>query len=75
MNANEYQKAAYKFASFGDNETYAYAGLAEEAGEVLGKFAKFIRKHSGLEPRIASTWTSLIEDYEKYRTELKKRTR
>lgn len=72
MNANDYQKAAYKFASFGGNETYAYAGLAEEAGEVLGKFAKFIRKHNGIEPHIASTWTSLKEDYEKYRTELKK---
>lgn len=31
MNPNEYQKAAYEFASFGGNETYAYAGLAEEA--------------------------------------------
>lgn len=72
MNANEYQKAAYKFASFGDNPTYAYAGLAEEAGEVLGKFAKFIRKHEGIEPRRASSWASLGVDYKKYRTDLKK---
>ena len=53
MNPNEYQKAAYEFASFGGNETYAYAGLAEEAGEVLGKFAKFIRKHGGIDPMTA----------------------
>ena len=72
MNANEYQKAAYKFAAYGENTTYAYAGLAEEAGEVLGKFAKFIRKHQGLEPRAASNWETFKEDYEKYRTELKK---
>lgn len=72
MNANEYQKAAYKFASFGGNETYAYAGLAEEAGEVLGKFAKFIRKHEGVEPSNAKNWETLKKDLEKYRTELKK---
>jgi NTP pyrophosphatase (non-canonical NTP hydrolase) len=72
MNANEYQKAAYKFAAYGENATYAYAGLAEEAGEVLGKFAKFIRKHQGLEPRAASNWETFKEDYEKYRTDLKK---
>lgn len=72
MNANEYQKAAYKFASFGSNETYAYAGLAEEAGEVLGKFAKFIRKHDGIEPSNAESWTTLQADLENYRKELKK---
>lgn len=72
MNANEYQKAAYKFASFGGNETYAYAGLAEEAGEVLGKFAKFIRKHDGIEPSNAEKWTTLQADLENYRKELKK---
>ncbi len=72
MNANEYQKAAYKFASFGGNETYAYAGLAEEAGEVLGKFAKFIRKHDGIEPSNAANWETLKADLENYRKELKK---
>lgn len=74
MNANEYQKAAYKFASFGGNETYVYAGLAEEAGEVLGKFARFmfIRKHEGVEPSNAKNLETLKKDLEKYRTELKK---
>jgi NTP pyrophosphatase (non-canonical NTP hydrolase) len=72
MNANEYQKAAYKFASFGCNETYAYAGLAEEAGEVLGKFAKFIRKHDGIDPANAANWVTLQADLENYRKELKK---
>ncbi len=72
MNATEYQKAAYKFASFGGNETYVYAGLDEEAGEVLGKFAKFIRKHDGIEPSNAEKWTTLQADLDKYRNELKK---
>ena len=72
MNANEYQKTAFKFATYGENATYAYAGLAKEAGEVLGKFAKFIRKHQGLEPHAASNWETFKEDYEKYRIELKK---
>lgn len=72
MNANEYQKAAYKFASFGGNETYAYAGLAEEAGEVLGKFAKFIRKHDGIEPSNAKNWETFKADLEEYRKALKK---
>jgi NTP pyrophosphatase (non-canonical NTP hydrolase) len=72
MNANDYQKAAYKFASFGGNETYAYAGLAEEAGEVLGKFAKFIRKHEGVEPSNAKNWETLKDDLEEYRKALKK---
>jgi NTP pyrophosphatase (non-canonical NTP hydrolase) len=72
MNVNEYQKAAYKFASFGCNETYAYAGLAEEAGEVLGKFAKFIRNHDGIEPSKAANWETFKADLENYRKELKK---
>lgn len=42
-----YQQAARSFAT-GGGETLEYAvlGLAEEAGEVAGKVAKFIRKHS-----------------------------
>ena len=72
MNPNEYQKAAYGFASFGGNETYAYAGLAEEAGEVLGKFAKFIREHDGIEPSNAANWETFKADLENYRKELKK---
>ncbi len=71
MNANEYQKAAYKFASFGDNPTYAYAGLAEEAGEVLGKFAKFIRKHHK-EPCDAKKLTAFEDVLAEYRKALEK---
>lgn len=43
-----YQQAARSFAT-GGGETLEYAvlGLAEEAGEVAGKVAKFIRKHPG----------------------------
>lgn len=50
MTANEYQKAAHEFATYGDNPMYAYLGLAEEAGEVAGKVAKFIRHNDGLSP-------------------------
>ena len=59
MFANEYQKLAYEFACYGENPTYAYAGLAEEAGEVLGKFAKFIRKHEGLTPHQVTDWETM----------------
>ena len=50
MNANDYQKAAHEFSAYGNNKVYPYAGLAEEAGEVLGKYAKFIRHNDGLDP-------------------------
>lgn len=72
MNPNDYQKEAFSFASYGDNATYAYAGLAEEAGEVLGKFAKFIRKHQGIEPMAAASWETLKADVAEYRKALKK---
>jgi len=72
MEGKQYQEAAFKFAKFGENPTYAYAGLAEEAGEVLGKFAKFIRKHEGIEPFDASHCVSLKNDLDAYREELKK---
>ncbi len=43
MNLNEYQKKAMTFAKFKSLD-YPFAGLAEEAGEVLGKLAKAQRK-------------------------------
>lgn len=44
----EYQQAARSFASGGGGTLeYAVLGLAEEAGEVAGKVAKYIRKHPG----------------------------
>lgn len=43
MKLNEYQKEAMKFAKFSSLD-YPFAGLAEEAGEVLGKLAKAQRK-------------------------------
>jgi NTP pyrophosphatase (non-canonical NTP hydrolase) len=46
----DYQREAHTFAGYGENPTYPFAGLAEEAGEVLGKFAKYIRKHGGAVP-------------------------
>ena len=72
MNANEYQRQAHTFAANGDNPEYAYAGLAEECGEVLGKRAKFIRKHNGLTPDTAANWESLRDDVEEYTLNIKK---
>lgn len=72
MSPNDYQKKAFSFATYGDNATYAYAGLAEEAGEVLGKFAKFIRKHDGIEPSNAATWETLKSDVAEYREAINK---
>ena len=72
MSANEYQKLAHSFACYNENPTYAYAGLAEEAGEVLGKFAKFIRKHEGLDPHKATGWETMKEDVAKYRADITK---
>lgn len=50
MNLPTYQKEAHAFATYGGNAMYPALGLAEEAGEVCGKIAKFIRKHGGTEP-------------------------
>lgn len=50
MNLDFYQKEAHRFATYGNNPMYPLLGLAEEAGEVLGKCAKYIRKHNGAEP-------------------------
>lgn len=40
---NEYQGVAARFAVYPD-KMYPVLGLAEEAGEVIGKFAKAVRK-------------------------------
>ena len=46
MTGNEYQEKAHAFVSGGaDDMMYPLLGLAEEAGEVCGKVAKFIRKN------------------------------
>lgn len=49
MNIDIYQEKAHSFALH-NNPMYPALGLAEEAGEVCGKIAKFIRKHDGHEP-------------------------
>lgn len=54
MTINEYQEKAVSFAQYGGNAMYPALGLAEEAGEVAGKVAKFIRKHGGLGPDTAA---------------------
>lgn len=47
MTINEYQEAAHSFAKYGENRLYPVLGLAEEAGEVAGKFAKMFRDDNG----------------------------
>lgn len=54
MIASYYQKKAHDFASYGENPMYPALGLAEEAGEVCGKVAKFIRKNMGFQPATVS---------------------
>lgn len=76
MDANEYQKAAGEFATYGGNPMYPALGLAEEAGEVCGKIAKFIRKHNGFAPAIGSleelSHSEQFKDDAAFRTDLKK---
>lgn len=45
MTMLEYQRAAAEFAEFAPDSMYPFLGLAEEAGEVCGKVAKWIRKN------------------------------
>lgn len=63
MNALEYQNKAHAFAAYGDNAMYPALGLAEEAGEVCGKIAKFIRKNMGFQPATVYRDDKSITDY------------
>ena len=76
MTPNEYQKAANEFATYGGNPMYPALGLAEEAGEVCGKIAKFIRKHNGFVPAIGSleelSHSEQFKDDVVFRSDLKK---
>ena len=72
MNASEYQGKAHDFASYGDNAMYPALGLAEEAGEVCGKIAKFIRHNNGMTPQDAEESSSPLmrDEVAKFRTAL-----
>ena len=72
MNALEYQNKAHDFASYGDNAMYPALGLAEEAGEVCGKVAKFIRHNNGMTPQDAEESSSPLmrDEVAKFRTAL-----
>ena len=72
MTPNEYQQKAHSFATYGENPEYAYAGLAEECGEVLGKRAKFIRKHQGVTPEVARKWETMRDDRGLYWLDIKR---
>ena len=45
MTKATYQELAYETAIYGKRVEYPFTSLAEEAGEVLGKLNKFVRKH------------------------------
>ena len=72
MNALEYQDKAHDFASYGDNAMYPALGLAEEAGEVCGKIAKFIRHNNGMTPQDAEESSSPLmrDEVANFRTAL-----
>ena len=76
MNARDYQKQAHAFASYGENAMYPALGLAEEAGEVCGKVAKFVRKHGGTGPMTAryelENKVTVTDDELKFRNDLSK---
>lgn len=64
MTLDEYQKKASEFASYYDSVIYPELGLAEEAGEVCGKVAKFVRRwgrHPYAHPRPSHTIGELRE--------------
>ena len=72
MNASEYQVKAHDFASYGENPMYPALGLSEEAGEVCGKSAKFIRHNNGMTPQDAEKSSSPLmrDEVAKFRTAL-----
>ena len=76
MNATEYQVKAHDFASYGENPMSPALGLSEEAGEVCGKIAKFIRKHEGIDPMTAryelENKVTITDDELKFRNDLSK---
>lgn len=41
-----YQNRAYETAAYGNRVEYPFCSLAEEAGEVMGKLNKYVRKHN-----------------------------
>lgn len=71
MTSAEYQKRAHSFASYGD-PSYPYFGLAEEAGEVCGKIAKFTRHNEGITPWLMaqSAPHARAEENAKFRNDL-----
>jgi NTP pyrophosphatase (non-canonical NTP hydrolase) len=76
MNFSDYQQKAHSFATYGDNPMYPILGLSEEAGEVCGKIAKYIRKHHGAEPDFSGIFRGVTiaerEDNKIYREAIEK---
>lgn len=71
---DDYQKVAMTFASYGGNAMYPVLGISEEAGEVAGKIAKFIRKNDGIDPKKAMTEfpNAMVDAVSQFRHDLEK---
>ena len=69
MQMNDYQYEALKFARYKDH-LYPFMALAEEAGEVMGKIAKFTRKYE--QPNFPANTLGLSEEEKVLMTALKK---
>ena len=76
MNADEYQELACQFATYGGNSMYPALGLAEEAGEVCGKIAKYIRRNNGFVPAVGAleevSHSEQFKDDAAFRDDIKK---
>lgn len=48
MKMNDYQVRAFAYAAYGEQYLYPFVALAEEAGEVMGKIAKYMRKNNAM---------------------------
>lgn len=64
MQFNEYQVEAGQYAIY-DHLLYPFLGLAEEAGEVVGKVAKRVRSHGDL-------WLQPLNEFDAFREAVSK---
>lgn len=72
MTLNEYQKLAMATAIY-TKRSYPFLALAEEAGEVMGKIAKYVRKNdTDMELALGFAEVSLGESGEKLHDDLVK---
>ena len=70
MTLNEYQQEAMQTALY-KQSSYPFLALSEEAGEVMGKLAKYVRKHDvSAEAALIAARYNMGEDSSTLRTDL-----